>query len=230
MPAHAPSKLARINGHAADYLLVTARTAGEQRDSEGVSLFLVAANAEGVSRSSYPLVDGSRGADISFDNVRVTAAARLGDEGAALPLLEDAIARAIVAMGGEAVGAMDALLHQTVEYTKTREQFGQPISNFQALQHRMADMYLHCQSLRSLLYYAAIARDEDRPDKLQAAAALKVKLGEAGRFVSHQAVQLHGGIGMTDELGIGHYLKRLLLLNTLFGDAEHHLLQYAKAS
>jgi alkylation response protein AidB-like acyl-CoA dehydrogenase len=133
-------------------------------------------------------------------------------------------------MGAEAVGAVDALLEITVEYTKTREQFGQPIGKFQALQHRMADMYLQCQSLRSLLYYAAIARVEGRDDAIKAASALKVKMGEVGRFVSHQAVQLHGGMGMTDELAVGHHLKRLLVLNTLFGDSEHHLRQYALAS
>lgn len=222
-------KIAVLNGGAADWLIVSARTAGERCDQEGVSLFLVAADAQGVVRTSYPLVDGSVGADVEFRKVQLAGDALLGELHRALPLIEDVVARAIIAMGAEAVGAMDALLEQTVEYTKTREQFGQPIGNFQALQHRMADMYLHCQAARSLLYYAAIARDENRPDRLQAASALKVKLGEAGRYVSQQAVQLHGGIGMTDELGIGHYLKRLLLLNTLFGDSEHHLDKYTDA-
>jgi alkylation response protein AidB-like acyl-CoA dehydrogenase len=160
--------------------------------------------------------------------VKVGADAMLGEAGTGLALMEDVIAEAIVAMGAEAVGAMDALLEQTVEYTRTREQFGQPIGKFQALQHRMAEMYLQCQALRSLLYHAAIARVENRGDAIKAASALKVKLGEAGRFVSQQAVQLHGGIGMTDELGVGHYLKRLLLLNILFGDSEHHLKRYTQ--
>jgi alkylation response protein AidB-like acyl-CoA dehydrogenase len=222
-------KVAVLNGHAADYLLVTARTAGETRDRSGISLFVVAADAPGVSRTAYPLVDGTPGADIEFDGVEVSAQHMIGAPGAAYPLVEDCIAQAILAVGAEALGAMDTLLAQTVEYTKTREQFGQPISNFQALQHRMADMYLDCESLRSLLYYACIARDEDRSDKLQAASALKVKVGDAGRFVSQQAVQLHGGIGMTDELGVGHYFKRLLLLNTLFGDSEHHVQRFIDA-
>jgi alkylation response protein AidB-like acyl-CoA dehydrogenase len=156
----------------------------------------------------------------------VSADALLGEAGSALPLMEQVIARALVAMGAEALGAMDALLDQTVAYTKTRQQFGQPIGSFQALQHRMADMYLQNQSLRSLLYYAAIALEEGREDALRSAAAVKVKMGDSGRFVSQQAVQLHGGIGMTDELGISHYFKRLLLLNTLFGDSEHHLRRY----
>jgi alkylation response protein AidB-like acyl-CoA dehydrogenase len=221
-------KIAVLNGHCADQLLVLARTSGERRDKNGLSLFVVDATSEGLERSSYPLVDGSRGADLEFEAVEIPANALIGDSGTALELVEDVIAQTLVAMGAEAVGAMDALLEQTVEYTKTREQFGQPISNFQALQHRMADMYLQCQSLRSLLYYAAIARTEQREDAIQAAAAVKVKLGDASRFVSQQAVQLHGGIGMTDELGVSHYFKRLLLLNTLFGDSEHHLRQYLK--
>ncbi|MEP5765720.1 MAG: acyl-CoA dehydrogenase family protein [Halieaceae bacterium] len=219
-------KVAVLNGHCADYLLVSARSSGEQRDAEGISLFVVPADSAGISRKDYPLIDGSRGADISFDGVELSSANQIGEPGAALPLIEDVVAQTLVAMGAEALGAMDALLEQTVEYTRTREQFGQPIGKFQALQHRMADMYLHCQSLRSLLYYAAIVRVEQRADMLQAASALKVKLGEAGRFVSQQAVQLHGGIGMTDELGISHYFKRLLLLNSLFGDSEHHLRRY----
>ncbi len=222
-------KIAVLNGEAADYLLVTARTSGDRRDGEGISLFLVPADAAGITRRAYPLVDGSRGASLVFDGVELPATALLGDTGKALPWVEDVIDQAIVAMGAEALGAMDALLEQTVEYTRTREQFGQPISRFQALQHRMADMYLECQSLRSLLYYAAILRNEGRADASKAASALKVKLEEAGRFVSQQAVQLHGGIGMTDELGISHYFKRLLLLNTLFGDGEHHLRRYLAA-
>ncbi len=221
-------KISVLNAPAADTLIVSARTGGDPRDAEGVSLFLVAADAPGVSRSSYSVVDGTRGGDIGFDAVPVSEHALLGPLHGGLPIIEDVAAGAIIAMGAEALGAMDALLEQTVEYTKTREQFGQPIGNFQALQHRMADMYLQCQAMRSLLYYAAITRCEERPDKLRAASALKVKLGEAGRFVAQQAVQLHGGIGMTDELAVGHYLKRLLLLNTLFGDSEHHLDKYAR--
>lgn len=215
-------KVAVLNGHIADQLLVTARVSGGRRDASGLGLFLVDASSDGISRRSYPLVDGSKGANIRFDGVTAKAVAL-----EALPLVESVIAEAIVAMGAEALGAMDALLSATVEYTKTREQFGQPLSKFQALQHRMADMYLQCEGLRSLLYYAAIAQCEQREDAIKAAAGLKVKLGEAGRFVAQQAVQLHGGIGMTDELSVGHYFKRLLLLNTLFGDSDHHLKRYS---
>ncbi|MEM0954911.1 MAG: acyl-CoA dehydrogenase family protein, partial [Pseudomonadota bacterium] len=230
-------KISVLNGAAADQLIVSARTSGDRRDPYGVSLFIVPANAGGVTRESYPLVDGSMGADIQFDNVELSAEQRLGVEGQGLALMEAVVGESMVAIGAECLGAMDALLEQTVAYTQTREQFGQPISRFQSLQHRMADMYLACESLRSLLYYAAIlqrdaalgARGIGAEEANKASAALKVKAGDAGRFVSQQAVQLHGGIGMTDELGVSHYFKRLLLLNTLFGDSEHHLEAYLAA-
>jgi alkylation response protein AidB-like acyl-CoA dehydrogenase len=223
------NKVTVLNGDSADKLLVTARNRGDRRDREGISLFILDVGRQGVQRNGYVLVDGSRGADFSLTDVSVPADALLGSEGDALPMVEDVVEQAIVAIGAECLGAVDSLLEQTVQYTQTREQFGQPISRFQALQHRMADMYLQSQSLRSLLYYAAITRHEGRPEAGKAASALKVKVEDVGRFVSQQAVQLHGGIGMTDELGISHYFKRLLLLNTLFGDGEHHLLQYLKA-
>jgi hypothetical protein len=197
---------------------------------DALDLFVVDADAAGVRREPIALVDGSRGAHVGLADVRVAADARLGAAGSGLAQLQQTVTRASVAMGAEALGAMEALLEQTVAYTKTRVQFGQPIAAFQALQHRMADMYLHCQAMRSLVYAAAIALAEDSAEAPRAAAALKVKLGEAGRFVAREAVQLHGGIGMTDELAIGHYFKRLLLLDTLFGDAEHHLGRYVAMS
>lgn len=220
------AKFAAPNAHAADHIVVSARTAGAQRDQGGISLFVVPADAPGLHRTPVVLIDGSRGAHLSLQDVRLGESALLGPLHGGMTLLEAALARASVAMGAEALGAMEALLEQTVAYSKTRVQFGKPIGSFQALQHRMVDMYLHCQSLRSLLYHAAIAADELRPDAAKAAAAVKVKLCEAGRFVSRQAVQIHGGIGMTDELAVSHYFRRLMLLNTLFGDAEHHLRRY----
>ena len=218
-------KIAVVNGHIADQLLVTARLSGKRRDRQGVGLFLVDGNDSGITRRSYPLVDGYRGANICFEKASAQVLALH-----AMPLLEIVIAEAMSAMGAEALGAMEALLHTTVAYSKTREQFGQPIGKFQALQHRMADMYLQCEGLRSLLYYTVIAQIEQREDAIKAASGLKVKMGDAGRFVSQQAIQLHGGIGMTDELSVGHYFKRLLLLNTLFGDAEYHVKRYAALS
>ena len=220
------SKFAAPNAHAADAIIVSARTAGERRDADGISLFIVPASAPGVERRTVTLIDGSRGAHITLRSVRLDADAVIGPLHGGVPVLESAVDRAIVAMGAEALGAMEALLEQTVAYSKTRVQFGKPIGSFQALQHRMADMYMQCQALRSLLLHAAIACDAGGPAAARAAAGLKLKLCEAGRFVSQQAVQIHGGIGMTDELAVSHYFRRLMLLNTLFGDAEHHLKRY----
>ena len=219
------AKLAVLNGHCADYLVVTARTAGASRDHSGISLFIVDASLPGVARKPFCAVDGGRGADLQFDGVLVPPDAMLGVEGEALPLLESVIDEAILAMGGEALGAMQVLLDATVQYTGTREQFGQPIGKFQALQHRMADMYLKVEETRSLLYDAAIQLQEGG-ESARACAALKVKLAEAGKFVSQEAVQLHGGIGMTDELIVGHHFKRLLLLSKLYGDGDYYLQRY----
>ena len=219
------SKLAVLNGHCADHLVVSASIAGE-----GVSLFLVDTTAAGVNRQSVHLLDGSRGADISFDNVQLDAASLLGAAGDGLALMESVIDESIVAMGAEALGAMQVLLDDTVEYTRTREQFGQPIGKFQALQHRMAEMYLKIEEMRSLLYYAAIKMAEGSAEASLACAAVKVKLAESGRLVSQQAVQLHGGIGMTDELAVSHYFKRIHLLARLYGDESYYLQRYMDLS
>jgi alkylation response protein AidB-like acyl-CoA dehydrogenase len=175
-------------------------------------------------------VDGSLGADISFDNVQLDPASLLGAAGEGVALMESVIDESIVAMGAEALGAMQVLLDDTVEYTRTREQFGQPIGKFQALQHRMAEMYLKIEEMRSLLFYAAIKMAEGSAESSQACAALKVKLAESGRLVSQQAVQLHGGIGMTDELAVSHYFKRIHLLARLYGDEAYYLQRYMDLS
>ena len=221
------AKLAVLNGHCADYLLVSARTSGVPGEAAGISLFLVDSTAPGVSRDNFVAVDGSGGAHITFDNVQLAPAQLLGAEGAALPLMEAVLDGCLVALGAEALGAMQVLLDATVEYTKTRQQFGQPIGKFQALQHRMADMYLKVEETRSLLYDAAILSQEGNVDTARACAALKVKVAEAGRYVAQEAVQLHGGIGMTDELCVGHHYKRLMLLSKLYGDESYYLQKYA---
>lgn len=212
------AKHAVLNGDAADRLIVTAKS------DEGLSLFIVDAAAEGVNRRTFVSVDGGGGAHITLDNV---PGELLGRAGQGVDLLQSAFDRAIVFIGGEALGAMVSLLGATVEYTRTREQFGQPISKFQVLQHRMADMYMKVEETRSLLLNAAIQLDEGNAEAPAACAALKVKVAEAGRLVSQEAVQLHGGIGMTDELIVGHHYKRLLLLGKLFGDEEYYLQRYA---
>ncbi|WP_346839438.1 acyl-CoA dehydrogenase [Microbulbifer sp. SAOS-129_SWC] len=213
-------KLAVLNGHCADFLIVTAES------EAGLGLFIVDAEAQGVMRTPFTAVDGSRGAHIEFASVTLTPGQQLGAAGEASGHIEKVLAMTTVAMGGEALGAMQVLLDTTVEYTRTREQFGQPIGKFQALQHRMADMYLKIEEARSLLFYAAILLDEGSADAARACAALKLKIAEAGRHVSQEAVQLHGGIGMTDELIVGHHFKRLLLLGMLYGDEEYQLQKY----
>lgn len=220
-------KLAVLNAHCAHHLIISARTRGVVGERSGITLFIVDADAAGVSRDSFVAVDGSRGAHVQLDSVLVRADQILGEVDRGLPLMEAVLDTAIVALGGEAVGAMQALLDETVEYTKTREQFGQPISKFQALQHRMADMYLKVEETRSLLLNAAIQLDEGNSESAAACAALKVKVSEAGRFVAQQAVQLHGGIGMTDELSVGHHYKRLMVLAKLYGDEAWHLQRFA---
>ncbi len=223
-------KIAVVNGANADYYVVSARTSGDQRANNGISLFVVDASAPGLERESFVTLDGRTGANLRFSNVAVGAESILGEEGSGRDLLERVLNESIVAIAGEALGAMQQLLDATVEYTKTREQFGQPISKFQVLQHRMVDMYLRLEETRSLLFDAAIQVDTRSDAAAKACAALKVKVCEAGRFVSQQAVQLHGGIGMTDELAVGHFLKRLQVLATLYGDEDYYLEKYVALS
>lgn len=217
-------KMAVLNGHVAQHLIVTALTGSGE--GQHLGLFVVDADAAGVQRQPFTAVDGSHGADIRFDDVLLPAGSLLGQPGEALAAVYRVLDRVILAMGAEALGAMQTLLEATVAYCKTREQFGQPIGKFQALQHRMADMYLRQEEMRSLLFNAAIQLDDNSDEAPAACAALKVKLAEAGRFIAHEAVQLHGGMGMTDELIVGHLLKRLLLLSKLYGDEDYHLQRY----
>jgi|TARA_B110000902_G_C14268531_1_gene572290 hypothetical protein len=213
-------KIAVLNGEHADHLIVTAKTA------TGVSVFIVDASADGVSRQAFSAVDASRGANVSFNNVAVSADNVLGELDNGLVLVQQAVNDSIIAIGAEALGAMQSLLDTTVEYTKTRTQFGQPIGKFQALQHRMADMYLKVEETRSLLFNAVIQMDAGSDEIDAACSALKVKVCEAGRFVSQESIQLHGGIGMTDELIVGHHFKRLLLLGMLYGDEDFYLQRF----
>jgi len=216
-----------LNGPAADILVVSARTAGDQRDQSGVSLYVVPTDAEGVSRRDYPTVDGLRASEVTLDNVKVGADALLGAAGEGYAALEQAIDDGIMAVGAEAVGCMEVLYKDTVEYCKTREQFGQPIGKFQVLQHRMVDMFMEHEQSKSLMYMAAMRLDEGYDDAARkAVSAFKVQVGKSGRFVGQNAVQLHGGMGMTDELNIGHYFKRLTIIDTLFGNVDYHLKRF----
>jgi len=219
-----------LHGDSADRLIVSARTAGGQRDAEGVSLFLVDARADGVSVQGYPTVDGLRAAEIGFQRVKLGADALVGVKDQALPAMSRVIDGAIAAVAAEAVGAMTAMHELTVEYLKTRRQFGVPIGSFQALQHRAVDMLVSLEQARSMAYLATMMADsEDAAERRRMTSATKVQLGRSVRFVGQQAIQLHGGIGMTMEYKVGHYFKRASMIDTLFGDADHHLAVVARA-
>ena len=220
-----------LGGPSADVLVVPARTSGDQKDESGITLFLVEASANGISKRDYPTIDGMQASEINLDKVSVPASAVLGEVDKGLGLLELGINNGILAVGAEAVGAMEVLYKTTVEYCKTREQFGQPIGKFQVLQHRMVDMFMEHEQAKSLLYMAALRMSEgDEVEALKAVSALKVQIGKGGRFVGQNAIQLHGGMGMTDELNVGHYFKRLTAIETLFGNVDHHLKKYSQVA
>jgi len=219
------------HGGSADELLVSARTSGKTGDVDGISLFRVDPRASGVTLRSYSTFDGQRAADIALSKVRVPASALVGREGAAFGALEAAHDVALSALCAEAVGIMRATNAATLDYTKNRKQFGQPIARFQVLQHRMADMFLQCEQATSMSYLAAMkCLDPDAGERRRALSAAKVVIGQAGRFVGQQAVQLHGGMGMTDELVVSHYFKRLTAIDLTLGDADFHTQQFIAAS
>jgi alkylation response protein AidB-like acyl-CoA dehydrogenase len=223
----AGAKTLVLHGDSADTFVISARLSGAPRDDQGIGLFLVDATAPGVSRRGYPTVDGLRAAEVALDRVRVPAAHVIDEPGNAFPLIEQIVARAIAALCAEAVGAMEALHTLTVDYMKTRKQFGVPIGNFQVLQHRAAEMLVALEQARSMAMFATMMAD-DPAERRRAISAAKVQIGRSGHFIGQQAIQLHGGIGMTMEYQAGHYFKRLTTINTLFGDADHHLLQLAR--
>lgn len=215
------TKAVVVGGAAADTFLVSAKTADGSPDGHGVSLFLVDAGADGVTVAPYPTQDGGRAADLRLDGVHVPAGSLVGKRDEGLPAIERGICRANVALCAEAVGIMSALLPTTVEYLKTRKQFGVPIGTFQALKHRMADMYIACEQARSITCLAAARVDAPGPREIISGA--KALVARNARFVGQEAVQLHGGMGVTDELIVGHYFKRLTMIAATFGDFDHHL-------
>jgi len=220
-------KIMVLNGASASKLLVTARSSGAERDREGIEVFVVDAESFGISRRCYSTVDGMRAADIHFDQLRVPATARIGDPASNVDAIEAVIDEAIVAFAAEAIGAMEILNHDTVEYAKTRQQFGQPIGKFQALQFRMVDMWLAHQKSLSGLQMAALHQSQGGALARRSASALKVIVSTASRLVGEQAIQIHAGIGTSDELRVGHYFKRLLCVETLLGSMDYHLDRYA---
>jgi pimeloyl-CoA dehydrogenase small subunit len=215
-----------LNADSAQMLIVSARTSGARRDRDGISLFLVPIEAPEIALRPYPTQDGGRAADVTLSGVTVAGNALLGPLGGALPIIERVTDAAIAAICAEAVGAMDALLALTVDYLKTRKQFGAPIGAFQALQHRAVDMLTHVEQARSMALYATMmAQSEEATERRGAIAAAKVQINRSARFVGQQAVQLHGGVGMTMEYLGAHYFRRLTMIEQSFGDTPYHLRQ-----
>ena len=219
-------KVVVFNGANANQLIVSARTAGEQYDREGISLFLVPANAEGLERLEYAMMDGQRVANVILRDVRVPAEALVGQRDQGMAVVEPVVATALIALGAEALGIMSQLNAKTLEYTKTRKQFGVAIGSFQALQHRMVDTFMACEQVRSILYRAVCALEAGDPEAPLVLHALKVMVDRAGRQIYGEAIQLHGGMGITDELDIGHYAKRLMMIITTFGNGDWHQAQF----
>src|SRR3954469_11087648 len=218
-----------LHGDSADTLIVSARTSGERNDTGGITLFLVDGNANGVARRSYTLRDGTRAAEITLSGVELAADAVLGEVGGAFPVIGRVVEAGIAAMAAEAVGAMETMQAMTLEYLKTRQQFGQPIGRNQALQHRATEMFVTLEQGRSLAMLAAMTIDEpDAAERARNISMVKAGIGQAARFVSQNAVQLHGGIGMTEEYAVGHYFRRVMVIEHSFGDTAHHLSRLAE--
>jgi alkylation response protein AidB-like acyl-CoA dehydrogenase len=217
-----------LNGHAADALVVSARTSGAEADRQGVSAFVVDRQTRGLTVRPIKTMDGHHAAIVTFDDVEVAEDRRLGVEGGAGAALERAMDLGAAAACAEGVGIMQTVLAMTRDYLCTREQFGVKIGTFQALQHRCVDMFIESELARSASMMASIKVDDpDESERKSAVSAAKVQLAVSGRFVTQQAIQLHGGIGVTDEHDVGLYFKRMHVLNTLFGDEEHHLARFA---
>ncbi len=216
-----------FNGMSAGKLVVSARTSGGQLDETGISLFLVDAADAGVSRSSYRLMDGQTVANISFDNAQGTL---LGSEGDALAAISQVVDSATLALCAEAVGIMQHLHDTTVAYTRTREQFGVAIGSFQALQHRMVETFMSCEQTRSMLIRAVCSSLEQSAEEQRDLHGLKVMVARHGKLVGDEAIQIHGGMGMTDELSVGHYAKRLMMINTTFGNGDYHQQKFNEIS
>lgn len=221
------AKTVVIHGAQAGALIVSARSAGARRDTDGISLFVVPSDSAGMSVRDYRTIDCQHAADIQFNNVQLPTSALLGSAGAGWPILDAATDFGIALLCAEAVGAMEALNQSTLEYLKTRQQFGVPIGKFQALQHRMADMFMHLEQARSMATLAAMKVDSnDVVDRRRTVSAAKARVGQAMKYIGQQAVQLHGGMGVTNELPAAHHFKRLTMIELTLGDTDHHLARF----
>ncbi len=223
-------KAVAIGAPQADHLLVTARTGGGQREAKGVSLFLVPKSAKGVSTRDYPTMDGTRASELYLENVVLGADALIGDAGGALALVELLVDEANSAYAHEAVGCMRMMTSLTQEYAKQRKQFGRAIADFQVIQHRLVDMFMATEESVSMALLATLKLADSAAERAKAVSAAKVSIGRAARFVGQAAVQTHGGMGVTDEMRVGHYFKRVTMLDATFGNVDYHLKRYAALS
>ena len=219
------------NGGTADKFLVTARTSGDQFDYDGISLFMVDASAPGITVKDYKMMDGQRAATVSFKDVQVSESQLLNALGKGMDLIEQVMPQILIGLSAEALGIMSTLNSTTVEYSKVRKQFDAPISSFQVLQHRMVDTFMACEQTKSMLYRGLCqAGEDDRTALLKTVHALKAMVARYGKLIGEEAIQIHGGIGMTDELNIGHYVKRLMMINVSFGDGDFHQQKFNQLS
>jgi alkylation response protein AidB-like acyl-CoA dehydrogenase len=220
-----------LGGDVADKIIVAARTSGYTRSEEGLTLFMVDADADGVSREAYPFLDGRGGADITLDNVRVPASAVLGGVDQAWSIMAHVADHAAAALCAESLGAFAKVNELTLDYLKVREQFGQPIGKFQVLQHHMADMLIEYENAQSLVYQSSMMADnDDATERAKAVSSTKVYLGERGHTSCQSAIQMHGGIGMTAEYELGDFVKRMAMSEVMFGDVDHHLARFGMLS
>lgn len=224
------SKTCVLNGGNAELLIIPARTTGKSGDENGITLFAVAADSTGIKCRSYPTVDAHQAAEIRLKDVQAGATAVLGEFGNGFTTLQSVIDEATLAVCAEALGIMRTMHEKTVEYSKQRVQFGVPIGSFQALQHRMVDSLMACEQSQSLLMWAVMVNEVDSPEAQRAISAMKYQIGTAGIYVAREAVQIHGGMGMTWELDISHYFKRMTAIDLLFGNADYHLDRYVSGS
>lgn len=213
-------------GDQADWLVLSARTSGDVDEADGIALFIVPADAPGLTNRGFATHDGGRTADVMLDQVRLPASALLGEASDGQATLEHAIGMGVLALCAESLGSMEAAKRMTIEYLQTRKQFGLPIGSFQALQHRMADVLLEVEQARSAVINAAAALCGERIARERALSAAKVSIGRIGTLVAQEAIQLHGGIGMTWELALAHHAKRLILIDHQLGDEDHHLARF----
>ena len=216
-----------LHAASADAMIVSARVTGAQTEKSGIELFLVDTNADGVTINAFPTVDGLRAAEVKLNDVSIPAAAKLACSEGGFKVLNRVAIDGILALAAEAVGAMEVLYKDTVAYTQEREQFDHPLSDFQVLQHRMVDMFMEYEQCKSLLYRATLEVVQRGDEAQRTVHALKYLIGKNGIFIGENAVQLHGGMGMTEELRIAHYFKRLLVIDAQFGNHDYHLAQFA---